>query len=198
MMPPRRIVFLLAILVLGFLVLRRWIFDSPAPQPVAAETRPAEKSKRPGRPVAGAAVPDEIPEVDFRTSRGDFEQKVARDVFRFYQRPTPVPPTPVPQPTPVPADRYHDFPRPIPPTPPPTPIVPPSIPYTVIGMFGPKDSPIIAIEEAGKILAAREGDTVAGRFIVKKINRESVDIAFVGLPPEITRRLPFTGPDSRR
>ena len=49
MMPPRRLVFLLAILVLGFLVLRRWIFDSPSPQPVAAETRPAEKGKRPGR-----------------------------------------------------------------------------------------------------------------------------------------------------
>lgn len=198
MMQGRRLVTLAAVLVLAVFVLRRWVSEPASSGPaVQREAAVGEKKKRPER-VAGPALPDEPPEFDLRITRGDFEEKVGRDVFRFYYKPTPVPPTPKPPPTPIPLESYHRYPMPLPPTPAPTPIVPPSIPYTVIGLFGPKDKPIVAFDEAGKTFAAREGDTVGGRFIVKKVNRESVDIAFKDLPPDITRRLPIPGPDSRR
>jgi hypothetical protein len=61
-----------------------------------------------------------------------------------------------------------------------------------MGLFGPKDNPIVALEDNGRLINAREGDTVDERFIVVKINRESVDFGFVGLPSEITRRVPMS------
>ena len=64
----------------------------------------------------------------------------------------------------------------------------------MIGRFGPKESPIVALEEGSRIINAREGDVVDGRFKIHKINRESVDISFPGLPPEITRRIPIPLP----
>ncbi len=116
------------------------------------------------------------------------KDEVGRDVFRFYSSPTPTP-TAVP-PTPTPAVYYllPDFPTPVPT---PTPIVPPTLPFKAIGKFGPRDGPIVALEEGARLINAREGDVVDNRFIVRKINRESVDFGFVGLPPEITRRLPI-------
>jgi hypothetical protein len=60
-------------------------------------------------------------------------------------------------------------------------------------MFGPRDRMIAALEDGGRLIGAREGDVLDGRFILKKINRESIDFAFVGLPPEITRRIPIAG-----
>jgi hypothetical protein len=80
------------------------------------------------------------------------------------------------------------------PTPTPTPIIPPTIPYKVLGVFGSRDALIVSLEEGGRIINAREGDTVDVRFIIRKINRESVDFAFTGLPPEITRRIPIPLP----
>ena len=74
-----------------------------------------------------------------------------------------------------------------------TPIIPPAVPYKAVGMFGPRDRMIAALEEGGRLIGAREGDVLDGRFILKKINRESIDFAFVGLPPEITRRIPIAG-----
>jgi hypothetical protein len=83
---------------------------------------------------------------------------------------------------------------PIQPTPTPTPIVPPAIPFKALGVFGPRDEPIVSLEEGGRIINAREGDVIDGRFKVHKINRESVDFSFPLLPPEITRRIPIPLP----
>ena len=69
-----------------------------------------------------------------------------------------------------------------------------AIPFKALGVFGSRDEPIVSLEEGGRIINTREGDTVDGRFIVRKINRESVDFAFTGLPPEITRRIPIPLP----
>jgi hypothetical protein len=55
---------------------------------------------------------------------------------------------------------------------------------------------IAALEDGGRLISAREGDILDGRFILQKINRESIDFAFVGLPPEITRRIPIAGAGS--
>ena len=114
-------------------------------------------------------------------------------------RPTPIPTPPPPPPTPFPVPGTRDFigaPAPTP-IPSPTPIIPPPIPYTAIGIFGPKEKPIVTLEDSGRLINAREGDTLDGRFILRKINRESVDFAFVGLPKDITQRIPVAGNASR-
>ena len=141
-------------------------------------------------------VASELPSLeDLKAERGELAGGVHRNVFRFYDAPTPVPPTPTPTATPVPAQGSGSFIGPLQPTPTPTatPIVPPPVPYKAVGLFGPRDRMIAALEEGGRLIGAREGDVLDGKFILQKINRESIDFAFVGLPPEITRRIPIAG-----
>jgi hypothetical protein len=140
--------------------------------------------------------PSAVPDLARIAPRGSAEENVTRNVFRFYDKPTPTPTrAPSPTPTPIgPGSPLFVGPLPKTPTPTPTPIVPPAIPYKVLGKFGPRDNPIVALEEGGRIINAREGDVVDGRFRIQKINRESVDISFPNLPPAITRRIPIPLP----
>jgi hypothetical protein len=193
------------LLVVVALVLGYWLFPkggtpAAAPKtPRTAEDLEAGASARRGRREGVAVDPNDIKDVDLQGSRGELVVAVHRNIFRFYVRPTPVP-TPVPPvPTPFPMHGQPgsigpDLPTP---TPQPTPIIPPAIPYTAIGIFGPKEKPIVTLEDSGRLINAREGDTLDGRFILRKINRESVDFAFVGLPNDITQRLPVAGNASR-
>jgi hypothetical protein len=144
----------------------------------------------------GTSEPSSVPDLAKIPPRGAAAGEVSRNVFRFHDRPTPAPtPLPTPRPTPIgPGSPLFVGPMPIPPTPTPTPIVPPAIPYKVIGRFGEKDNPIVVLEDGGRIINAREGDVVDARFRIQKINRESVDISFPSLPPEITRRIPIPLP----
>ena len=137
-----------------------------------------------------------MPDLTRVAVRGSADERVGRNVFRFYDSPTPTArPTPIPTPTPVlPGSPRFVGPMPIQPTPTPTPIIPPSIPYKVLGVFGSRDALIVSLEEGGRIINAREGDVVDVRFKVHRINRESVDFSFPGLPPEITRRIPIPLP----
>jgi hypothetical protein len=146
--------------------------------------------------VRATSDPSSVPDLARVAPRGAAAGEVSRNVFRFYDRPTPLPtPVPTPRPTPIgPGSPLYVGPMPIPPTPTPTPIIPPAIPYKVIGKFGERENPIVSLEEGGRIINAREGDVVDGRFRIHKINRESVDISFPGLPPEITRRIPIPLP----
>jgi hypothetical protein len=176
---------------LGLAALSHLPKGSEAPEgPVAA---PAS-----GRPRAarGVADPESVPDLMRVAARGSADERVGRNVFRFFEPPPPTPrPTPIPTPTPVlPGSPLFVGPMPIQPTPTPTPIVPPAIPFKALGVFGSREAPIVSLEEGGRIINTREGDTVDGRFIIKKINRESVDFAFTGLPPEITRRIPIPRP----
>jgi hypothetical protein len=151
-----------------------------------------------GRPRAarGTLDPESVPDLTHVAARGSAEDKVAVNVFRFRESPTPTPrPTPIPTPTPIPPCSPNFVgPCPIQPTPTPTPIVPPAIPFKALGVFGSRDEPIVSLEEGSRIINAREGDVIDGRFKIHKINRESVDFAFTGLPPEITRRIPIPLP----
>jgi hypothetical protein len=148
------------------------------------------------RLVRGTSDPSSVPDLARIAPRGAAAGEVTRNVFRFFDKPTPAPtPLPTPRPTPIgPGSPLFVGPNPIQPTPTPTPIVPPAIPYKVIGKFGERDRPIVSLEEGGRIINAREGDVVDGRFRILKINRESVDFSFPGLPPEITRRIPIPLP----
>ncbi len=148
------------------------------------------------RVTRGVSDPESVPDLTRVPERGPKEREVGRNVFRFFESPTPTPrPTPIPTPTPVrPGSPLFVGPMPIQPTPTPTPIVPPAIPFKALGVFGSRDEPIVALEEGRRIINAREGDVIDGRFMIRKINRESVDFAFTGLPPEITRRIPIPLP----
>ena len=176
---------------LGFAALSYLPKGSEAPEGPA--TTPAS-----GRPRAARSVsdPESVPDLTRVAARGYAEEHVGRNVFRFFESPTPTPrPTPIPTPTPVlPGSPLFVGAMPIQPTPTPTPIIPPNIPYKVLGVFGSRDALIVSLEEGGRIINAREGDVVDGRFKIHKINRESVDFSFSGLPPEITRRIPIPLP----
>jgi hypothetical protein len=105
--------------------------------------------------------------------------------------PTPAPtPTPPPPPPPEPGSSLFVGPLP-PPGPTPTP-VPPAVSFKFIGTFGPKDQPIAVLLQGDQLLNARAGDVVFGRFILKNIGYESVEIGYVGYPPAVTQRVGIT------
>lgn len=81
---------------------------------------------------------------------------------------------------------------PIPPTPPPPPPPrPPEFTMKYIGTFGSPTNPIATFSGNGEIINAHVGDTIEGKFIVRAIGVESVDIGFVGFPPDEKKRVPL-------
>ncbi len=189
--PKSRKVFFVVLAAVGAFAAALHFWPS-RPEDAASSIPTTERA----RVARGTSDPSQVPDLARIAPRGSKEEAVGRNVFRFYDKPTPTPtPLPPPTPTPIrPGSPLFVGPMPIPPTPTPTPIVPPAIPYKVIGKFGPRENPIVALEEGGRIINAREGDVVDGRFRIHRINRESVDISFPGLPPEITRRIPIPLP----
>lgn len=69
------------------------------------------------------------------------------------------------------------------PAPPPAP-VPPPFNYKYIGTFGPATNPIATFTGNGEIINVRVGETIDGRFILRRIGLESVEIGFVGFPAD--------------
>lgn len=113
----------------------------------------------------------------------------ARDLFGLAD------PTKRPQPTATPAPPPPGdvrFVGPLPP-PPPTPTPhPPEIAFKFLGTFGPKDHPIAVVQQGEQVMNVRSGDTLFGKFILKKVGYESIDVGFVGFPESETRRLGIT------
>lgn len=184
-------------LLLVVLVFRYWPRESAAtPAPRAAAPRGAAAV----RPEGETVLPGEIPPLAIGSGRGEVGGAVVRNVFSFHVPPTPTPRPVPPTPTPLPVPGSIEFVGPRLPTPTPTatPIVPPAIPFRALGIFGPREKPIVTFEDGPRLINAREGDVLDGRFILRRVGRESVDFAFVGLPPEITRRIPVLPPDALR
>ncbi|HYH10056.1 MAG TPA: thrombospondin type 3 repeat-containing protein [Thermoanaerobaculia bacterium] len=77
--------------------------------------------------------------------------------------------------------------------PPPPPPTPPQFTWKFIGMFGKPQSPIATFAREGDIVNARAGETIEGKFIVRRIGIESVEIGYVGFPPDQTLRVPLGG-----
>lgn len=140
----------------------------------------------------------------------------ARNLFAYVEPPPPPPPKP-PTPPPPPPDRdtdgipdfqdncpdkqnsdQIDIDRngmgdacqsgPIVPPPPPPP-TPPEFNFKFMGSFGTASRPMAAFSSNGEIVNARVGDTIGGRFILLNIGIESVDIGFVGFPPDVRKRV---------
>ena len=144
--------------------------------------------------------------------------KTDRNLFAFKEPPPPPPPAPPPPPPDSDKDGIPDFrdncPKlanpdqtdldhngigdacqttpviPPPPPPPPKP-VPPNFPYKYIGTFGNPSNPIATFVSGEEIINAHVGDTIAGRFILRGVGIESVEIGFVGFPNDETRRIPL-------
>lgn len=139
-----------------------------------------------------------------------------RNLFRYVEPPPP-PPAPTPRPPAPPPDRdkdgipdfqdncpsvanpdQTDIDRngvgdacqegPIVPPPPPPP-QPPTFNYTYMGSFGTPARPIAAFSRDGQIVNVRVGETFGGQFILRNIGIESVDIGFVGFPPDVRKRV---------
>ena len=67
---------------------------------------------------------------------------------------------------------------------------PPEFTGKYIGNFGTSAHPIATFSMNGEIINVRPGQTFGGRFILRSIGIESVDIGFVGYPTDVTRRIP--------
>jgi hypothetical protein len=135
--------------------------------------------------------PDEVPELsvkDLGPVKGAGAES-GRDLFEL-REPTKTPlPTATPRPA-APGD--FAFIGPLPP-PPPTPTPhPPEVTFKFIGTFGPKESPIAVIQQGDQTFNARAGDTLFGKYVLKKVGYESIDVGFVGFPQSETKRLGIT------
>jgi hypothetical protein len=78
-----------------------------------------------------------------------------------------------------------------PPPPPPPKPVPPAFPYKYIGTFGNPATPIATFTGNGEIINARVGDVLEGKFILRGIGIESVEIGFIGFPADERQRIPL-------
>lgn len=76
------------------------------------------------------------------------------------------------------------------PPPPPKP-VPPAFGYKYIGTFGSSTNPIATFNRSGEIVNVRVGDIIDGKFILRSVGIESVEIGFVGFPPDERQRIPL-------
>jgi hypothetical protein len=76
------------------------------------------------------------------------------------------------------------------PPPPPKP-VPPQFTMKYIGTFGPANNPIATFNGNGEIVNVRVGETIDGKFILRSIGIESVEIGFVGFPADEKTRVPL-------
>lgn len=76
------------------------------------------------------------------------------------------------------------------PIPPPEPI-PPQFTMKYIGTFGPVNNPIATFNGNGEIVNVRVGETIDGKFILRSIGIESVEIGYVGFPADKKTRIPL-------
>jgi len=205
----RQAILLGALGVVLLLAVVRWRpgGDAAAPPPSStaarsASSRPsgggdlsgeeAPSAPRPRRSSVKEVNPDDVPVIsvkDLAPPSSSQGTDPGRDLFELRDPTRPPLPTPTPAP-PAPGDVR--FVGPLPP-PPPTPTPkPPEIAFKFIGTFGPKEHPIAVVQQGDQVLNVRTGDTLFGKFILRKVGYESIDVGFVGFPESETRRLGIT------
>jgi len=184
--------------------------------PIASAEQTTSRSTRPVTAVTPVPGVDPIHFEWLDAQAGSY--KSDRNLFS-YKEPPPPPPPPPPKPPPPPPDKDKDgIPdfkdncpdkfnpdqldvdrngigdacqtTPVIPPPPPPP-VPPQFNYKYIGTFGSPSAPLATFVNGDEIINARVGDTIAGKFVLRNIGIESVEIGFVGFPNDVTRRIPL-------
>ena len=184
--------------------------EAPRPEAPAASAAAATST-------ASASLPgvDSVHKEWLDPQTGDYRSD--RNIFAYKVPPPPPPPPPPPAPPDKDKDGVPDFrdncvstynpdqqdldhngvgdvcqPGFVPPPPPPPPKpVPPEFPYKYIGTFGPPQNPIATFSGNEEIINARTGEVIAGKFILRSIGIESVEIGFVGFPQDEARRIPL-------
>ena len=190
---------LAAVLILAIVRWRPGRTPAPAPARPGAARVTQDGSGPEDAPALGQrrstskdVSPDEVPllqKEDLGTGPTRGSADTGRDLFGLSEPTHPPLPTTTPAP-PVPGDsRFIGPPPPPPPTPTPA---PPAISFKFIGTFGPRDHPIAVIQQGEEILNVRAGDVLFGRFVLRKVGYESIDVGFVGFAESETRRLGIT------
>ena len=205
----RQAILLGALAVVLCLALVRWRPGGDAPALAATAKSPTSRSAPP-RPFSDPSGedapspsarskrgvkevnPDDVPVIsvaDLAPAKEKANSDPGRDLFMLRDPTHPPLPTATPAP-PAPGDVR--FVGPLPP-PPPTPTPkPPDIVFKFIGTFGPKDHPIAVVQQGDQVLNVRTGDTLFGKFVLRKVGYESIDVGFVGFPDSETRRVGIT------
>jgi hypothetical protein len=68
---------------------------------------------------------------------------------------------------------------------------PPQFTMKYIGTFGPVNNPIATFNGNGEIVNVRVGETIDGKFVLRSIGIESVEIGYVGFPVDVKTRVPL-------
>jgi len=184
----------LAILFL-LLVLRAKPAGPPPEAAAARASRPVDPEAVSGRSFGRRpetkVSPDEIPDIDVSafSKNGPTPAEMSRDLFKFKEPPPPKPKPAPPAYTPPGDPRFVG---PLPPPPPPPPPQPPAIAFQFTGTFGPPKAPVAAVVDGDRLLLVRQGDVVDGKFIIRRVGYESLDVGFVGFPESEVRRIPIS------
>ena len=186
---------LLGVLAILFLLL---VVRAKPAGPVAGPALPraprestAEAPRSFGRTPEARVSPDAVPDIDVSafSKRPEGSADVSRDLFKFREPPPPPPPPPKPQYIPPGDPRFVG---PMPPPPPPPPPQPPAVAFQFTGTFGNPKEPVAAVVEGDRLLLVRRGDVVDGKFIIRRVGYESLDVGFVGFPESEVRRIPIS------
>jgi hypothetical protein len=190
--------------------------SDPAPPPVArAAAEPGDTTAR--RTIVRTPGVEPVHTEWLEKNTGSYRS--SRNLFGFPAPPPPPPPPPPQAPPDRDKDGIPDFqdncpsaanadqldvdrdgigaacetalPEVAPPPPPPPRPVPDQFPYKYIGTFGSTSNPIATFAADGEIVNARVGDVLRGKFILRGIGIESVEIGFIGFPPEERQRIPI-------
>jgi hypothetical protein len=144
-------------------------------------TTTAERQRTVTAPAPGVGV---IHTEWLETQSGAY--RTERNLFAYKEPPPPPMPKVIPLPAPQPA------PLPVPVQPPaPVAPVPPQFTYHYIGTFGTPSNLIATFSGNGQIVNVRIGETIDGKFILRGIGIESVEIGYVGFPADLKTRIPI-------
>jgi len=66
---------------------------------------------------------------------------------------------------------------------------PPAVTVQYLGAFGPKGRTVAVFTDGNEIYDVFEGETFANKFILRRINLETVELGFTGFPDDIIEKL---------